>query len=132
MRRDTSIDPEEGRLCRRTRLLALGDPGRSAIHSEPCLGAGWQHAPVCWWPAGWKKQGKHPPPPFMASFFHLQNADSHCLQHPVGASLPHPRPPRKRLRNSPSSYTVSNITFPSAERKGRMFWGAEELFGVEL
>ena len=82
--------------------------------------------------AGRSRASTAPPPHFMASFFHLQNADSHCLQHPVGASLPHPRPPRKRLRNSPSSYTVSNITFPSAERKGRMFWGAEELFGVEL
>lgn len=71
MRRDTSIDPEEGRLCRRTRLLALGDPGRSAIHSEPCLGAGWQHAPVCWWPAGWKKQGKHPPPPLSWPHFSI-------------------------------------------------------------
>ena len=92
MRRGTSTDVGEGRLRRRhTHLLAPVDPGQSSIHTEPCLGAGSQHARVCRWPAGWKTQSKRPPP-FRASFFHLQNASSHCLQHPVGASLPPPPP----------------------------------------
>lgn len=58
-------------------------PGRPFI-SEPRLQACWLRALSlllgCW-------PGDPGPAssPFMASFFHLQNAGSYCLRHPVGA-----------------------------------------------
>ena len=128
MRRGTSTDVGEGRLRRRhTHLLAPVDPGQSSIHTEPCLGAGSQHARVCRWPAGWKTQSKRPPPPSGPRFSICKMPA--VIVYSILWELPYPHPPQKRQRNSPSSYAVSSITVPSAERKGRMFWGAESLLG---
>lgn len=84
------VGMEEGQVCRGSgRTLVPGDPAPAA-HTSPSLVsrlAGWLRA-LCLLLACWLGDpGKRPPPPapFMASFFHLQNAGTYCLQCPVGA-----------------------------------------------
>lgn len=88
-------------------------PVSGRLAACPCL------LVACGLSAGRPRAGAPAPrPPFMASFFHLRNASSHCLQHPVGA--PHPR---KRQRE------ILLPVIPSAVSPFLLLRGKAEHFG---
>ena len=136
MRRGTSTDVGEGRLRRRhTHLLAPVDPGQSSIHTEPCLGAGSQHARVCRWPAGWKTQSKRPPP-LQGLVFPFAKCQQSLSTASCG-SFPTPTPP-KRDRGilppvMPSAASLSLVLRGKAECFGelRVFWGGAVVLSLE-